>query len=549
MICELCGVVIKNNNGLGKHLKIHKMNFENYILKSKYNGIHPVCKCGCGILTKFRKGGLCNFSTFINHHNDNFIIEKRKKTFEKTCFNKYGVKHPAQRKDYIFPISKNKLSIEQIKINLFNVHGERVVLDESTYIDTHTKCRFIDKDFGEWWSTPNNVIGQKQRHPAGKGIRIKNTCIKKYGVSNPSQILEVKKIKEKKGLLTEEKILERCKQKGYILLSDIKNYSGDRNLMEFLCIKHNEKFFNNIFCISQENTHQCPKCRLHGTSKTEIEIADFVKNLNLDIICNKRIIIPPKELDIYIPKKNIAIEYHGLAIHSERNPFASIFDKNCHFNKFQMCKEKGIRLIQFFEDEWRDKQNICKSMIKNVLGVIEKKINARDLIIVEDIDKNKIIDFINKNHLQGYQNKKPLKSFSLIDSNTKEIFICITLRKPFIKSENLIEIERECSKVDFLIRGGYSRLLKRIKYWAKQQEYEKIITYSDCRYSWGNIYKINNFSLIHHTGISYDYTNGQNRFGRFKFRAQDGKSEKQIAEENKVYKIYGAGNYLWELKL
>ena len=188
-------------------------------------------------------------------------------------------------------------------------------------------------------------------------------------------------------------------------------------------------------------------------------------------------------------------------------------------------------------------------MIKNALGVIKEKINARDLVIVEDTEKNKIVEFINKNHLQGYQNKKPFKSFSLIDPVTKELIICITLRKPFTKTENSIEIERECCKINLVVRGGYSRLLKYIKIWATNQKFQKLLTYSNCRYSIGNVYKLNSFSFKKHTCISYDYTDGKIRYGRFKFRAQMGKTEKQFAEENGVYKIYGAGNYLWETNL
>jgi len=38
------------------------------------------------------------------------------------------------------------------------------------------------------------------------------------------------------------------------------------------------------------------------------------------------------------------------------------------------------------------------------------------------------------------------------------------------------------------------------------------------------------------------------RYDRFRFRAQSGKSEKEVAQENKVYRIYGCGNYLYEYK-
>jgi hypothetical protein len=49
--------------------------------------------------------------------------------------------------------------------------------------------------------------------------------------------------------------------------------------------------------------------------------------------------------------------------------------------------------------------------------------------------------------------------------------------------------------------------------------------------------------------LGYYCTDGVSRFNRFRFRAKNNKSEKQIAEENKVYKIYDCGNKIFTLKV
>lgn len=50
----------------------------------------------------------------------------------------------------IAPISK---IIDNIKI----IHNDNVTIDETTYIGSSKKCKFFDKDFGEFWMTPLHV--------------------------------------------------------------------------------------------------------------------------------------------------------------------------------------------------------------------------------------------------------------------------------------------------------------------------------------------------------------------------------------------------------
>jgi hypothetical protein len=84
-----------------------------------------------------------------------------------------------------------KLTIEEVKRRLYEIHGDVVVLDESTYVDMSTKAKFIDKDYGEWWCTPNNMLCKKQSHSARQQEKVKQTCLKKYGCECSLQNKEV----------------------------------------------------------------------------------------------------------------------------------------------------------------------------------------------------------------------------------------------------------------------------------------------------------------------------------------------------------------------
>jgi hypothetical protein len=267
-------------------------------------------------------------------------------------------------------------------------------------------------------------------------------------------------------------------------------------------------------------------------------ISQEVKYTN-PIIENDRKTLNPLELGINIPDKGLAIEYHGLYWCSEKYR-----EKQSHFKKFQLCQEKNIQLLQIYEDEWREKGNIWKSIISLKLGHVEHKYNARKLTLQEDAS---LAEFLNLNHLQG--DVRCQKSFSLHLPDGSPVF-CITLRRPFTKGKSdCMEIARVCSLQGTVVRGGLSKLMKRVEQWCKDNNYKKVLTYSDCRYSSGQAYLKYGFNLVKHTGAGYDYTDGIDRFFRFKFRAQPGKTEKTVAEENCVYKIYNAGNYLWELSI
>lgn len=97
------------------------------------------------------------------------------------------------------------------------------------------------------------------------------------------------------------------------------------------------------------------------------------------------------ELDIYIPDKNLAIEYNGIYWHAKE-------DKNYHLHKTEECEKKGVRLIHIWEDLWFSKKEIYKSIISSALGVYSRKIYARNCECKE-IPPKKYKEFLSENHL------------------------------------------------------------------------------------------------------------------------------------------------------
>jgi len=80
-----------------------------------------------------------------------------------------------------------KLDIDQIKIRLAKNCYNLIFLDDFTYVNIKTKCRFIDKEYGEFYAIPDNVIRGKANHTKRKSKNRRQTNLKRYGAICPAK--------------------------------------------------------------------------------------------------------------------------------------------------------------------------------------------------------------------------------------------------------------------------------------------------------------------------------------------------------------------------
>lgn len=219
----------------------------------------------------------------------------------------------------------------------------------------------------------------------------------------------------------------------------------------------------------------CPIC-VRRISSSELEVLDFIKTLisETDIETNKRYSwLNKKELDIYIPKYNLAVEYNGSAFHhSSKSEFISSFKKQTskpptyHFDKWKMCFDNNITLLSIYDFYWADenKKEIIKSKIRHYLG-LDKKIYARKTYI-KQIDNSVAYKFYHHNHLEGkgmaYKNSK---SYGLYDKENNTLLMCATVGEIYNQSSKSFKtkLHRICTLLDHTVVGGISKLSKHIK--------------------------------------------------------------------------------------
>lgn len=115
--------------------------------------------------------------------------------------------------------------------------------------------------------------------------------------------------------------------------------------------------------------------RAKGTSNPEKELQNFlITYCDRNIKLNDRVLLDGKELDAISYGYKIAVEHHGNIWHSEA--FKKDEAKTCHLNKSLLCKKEGIKLLQFFSDEWENKKQACESLSLSVFGKFFKKLET-----------------------------------------------------------------------------------------------------------------------------------------------------------------------------
>ena len=206
------------------------------------------------------------------------------------------------------------------------------------------------------------------------------------------------------------------------------------------------EYKDNVFVKNEDvpKMHEYRKiCHEHLTSYFENDILDFVKSIyDGEVLNNIRKIIYPKELDIYIPQKKVAIECDGLYWHSDK-----MKPNDYHFNKTLACEEKEIRLLHIFEDEWNFKKEICKSIIAESLGIYQNIVDSKECV-VNKISENLAKEFLENNSIYEFEVSDDY--FGLFYKN--ELIYVVSLKdKQYIV--------QECVKLNTFVENGLIKLI------------------------------------------------------------------------------------------
>lgn len=483
--------------------------------------------------------------------------DKREKT-KQTCIERYGGVAPAKNQSIVNKAKQTCIERYGVENAMQNKNISKK--SHQTNIDRYGGCGNASKELKEKYEQTCLDRYGTDNPMKNDGVKeiFKCTMLEKYGVEHQSQLKSIKlKIQQSR------RKIEMVKHPfilGYTIDGDWICRCPHEN-----CNKCSEKNFiiPPLLHSSRKNdkTEICTRLLPIGsdnTKGTDIErfVTDILDDYNIEYETNVRNIISPKELDVYIPSMNIAIESNGVRWHNNHYKQTSY-----HINKYMQCKEKNIKLISVWEDWVKNKREIIKSIILSKLGVNNENIIYARKCSLKEIDSKTCNEFIDNNHIQG----KSGSSIRLGLYYNNVLVSVMTFSSPRVnmgskKHNQQWELIRFCNKINTRVVGGASKLLN---YFIKTYHPTSIVSFSSNDISDGNLYKKLGFITDGKINNSYWYIEPKTykRYHRSSFTKREivkrgwkdevnnTWTENEAMKERGYFQIYDSGQLKWILNL
>jgi hypothetical protein len=477
----------------------------------------------------------------------------------------------------------SKAFLEKTKKTNFERYGSESYLSSDDFKSKRSKS--LMKKYGVESPLKNEEIKQKQRQTCFEKYgefnfaktsmhvdKLKSASLEKYGCEFPMQSNEVKAKKEKT-------CRERYGKDNYTQTEEywdarkstcIERYGAEhphqnesirKKMIETLVDKYGVDCFSKHPSFKQKYQDTCmekygvksPLCLPENrpNNKQQNEIRDWLNSLGFKFN-NDFTVLENRELDIYDPEQKFAIEFCGIFWHAEDSFSPKL--RSYHHDKWRRCKDKGIQLVTIFDDEWRDRNEVCKSLILSKLGIFDRRLQGRKCD-VKEISKEEMKSFCGVNHLQG-ANKLSRVCFGLFHG--EDMVGAVDLGNHHRKKESgLVVLTRLCFKPGVNVIGGAGKLFKACVDWCSANGIDKIVSWSDNRYSDGGVYDKMGFIRAGELPPDYYYVDMKNPKCRIGKQSQskknsgcpEGMTELQWANSRGLSRIWDCGKIRWEFPI
>lgn len=500
------------------------MNFDTGPLK--FCGNQSVCPCNAD-----------NFQSKISQRDENRkkeINNKRANTNKKkyghefasqsdvikskaaaTCLLRYGTISPTQNPDILSKSRATCLSNHGVEYP--QQDGEILARSNSTFI----------KRYGVTRPAQDETIREKA----------KQTMLDRYGVTYAMHLPEIAERVRYVNRLTRYTDIVALRD-GFTPLFTAEEYANSRadQPLRWLCHACGGGFEQVLI----PGSIRCPQCDPVGESWGEKEVRRLLESHGIGFSQNDRRVIPPLELDFFIPSLSLAIEFNGIYWHSEK----ILSDRMYHRKKFTACKNAGIKLIQIFEHELANKPHIVMDRLYHALKINRIKIGARSCKI-RAASNQETRTFFDQNHLQS---NRPSNQVWVLEHDDKIVAALSMGKARYSKRLAQWELLRYATLEGHTIPGGLSRLFNRA---VADLGADSVVTYADLAWGEGLGYQMCGFKLLRYSDPApWYFKNADQVHSRIKFQKHRLNNPNQLSEsdwarENGYNRFWDVGNAVW----
>lgn len=413
-----------------------------------------------------------------------------------------------------------RLTFEDIVTKAKKVHGDTYQYIESYFEGGATRIKYSCNKHGE-------INQLAAAHIRGNGC--KACAFAAQGVSRRDTLESaIQKAEAKHGKLYDYK--ELSYSEGYAILS-------------YECAKHGmqkQRASEHIY------GYGCPSCTSR-ISKPLLEMKEFLENLGTKTRLEHRFSGSRKFFDLALHDTKVVLEYNGNYWHS-----SEWIHSSKHLEKSRIAESNGYRCIHIRSDEWANKRTAVEYLLKSAAGRVTEKVYARKTLVVRPskLEASRLLDTY---HIQGSVLQG---EFYGLEEDGQLVAVMVFSRNTSSRrekaSDSHVELTRyvTCKQVV----GGFTKLLNH--FLKENPRVNTIASYSDVRIFQGGVYEKAGFAKMHTTPPDYMYLEGDTLYHkanyqksklakRFGAEACEGKTERQITEEQGIYRIYDCGKTKW----
>lgn len=227
---------------------------------------------------------------------------------------------------------------------------------------------------------------------------------------------------------------------------------------------------------------------------SEGAIQRLLDQLGVEYRTRVRDVIPPQEIDVYIPGYNLGIEVNGEYWHCDK------FDRitpNYHQQKTLAANSKGVKLFHIWDREIKDARtwNILADKIRHAVHMTSNTVYARRTV-VERLSTSAASEFYNKTHIQGAGPNYKYHWGLVYDG------VLVAAMSGNVVNDHMY-LGRYSTVTDTSVVGGFTKLLS---HYLKSYHIKAVDTYCNGRFfSDSNVYTAAGFVSSGWTSPGYTY--------------------------------------------